>query len=156
MTTSKARLLTWAAAIILCVELFASGAAHAGAPKNIPKTLPGGGVLTPDTTHRCPPGGFLLYVFPDGAGRCLMPAGLPPRSQADCSPGTTFRVLSGWPVCDSPPEHFPLHPAGEPAAQIIYCRSDADCPNGSVCYLRRIGPGWCGIPPGHSTVHNNR
>ncbi len=133
------RRLALAAAIVLCAELFASGAAWAGAPKSIPQTVPGGGVLTPDTTHRCPPGGFLLYIFPDGAGRCLMPSGLPPRSQADCPPGTKFRVISGWPVCDSPPEHFPIMPAGEPG--VPRCEHDSDCVSG-VCLTN----GYCAPP----------
>lgn len=147
MTTSKPRLLMVAAAIILCAGLFAGGAAHAGTPRSIPKTIPGGGVLTPDTTHRCGPGGYLLYVFPNGAGRCVLPEQLPPRSQADCPPGTKFTTTHDWPYCWDPNQRSMAHHAGEPPA--IQCRTDADCPNGSVCYVNRFGGGQCGEPPGY-------
>lgn len=66
---------------------------------NVPKTYGNGGVLTPDTEHRCPPGN-LLYVFPDGGGACLGAAPKqPPRSQADCPRNTQFAIIGKVPGC---------------------------------------------------------
>ncbi len=121
------------------------GTAWAGAPRSIPRTLPGGAVLTPDTKHICGPGGYLLYVFPDGSRQCMHPSQLPPRSQADCPPGTKFMVIHKWPVCDNPRAQFPALHAGEPGPAPPPCRTDADCPRGGVCYP--MGGGMCGSPP---------
>jgi hypothetical protein len=136
---------------IICVLLLSGlawrpGAAWAGAPKSIPKTIPGGGVLKPDTKHLCPPGGYFLYVFRDGSSECLTPDRFPPRSPADCPPGTTYRVIHKWPVCDNPQEPMTLHHAGEPGSPPIYCKSDADCPRGGVCYPGAFGYNTCGSP----------
>ena len=146
------RRLMLAAAIVLCAKLFAGGAAHAGAPANAPKTVYGGGVLTPDTKHICPAGPFAFYVYPDGHSACLAPGQFPPRNPADCPKGTTYKILTRLPQCvpNVPFRVLPL-PAGEPPP--IECRTDADCPNGSVCYVNRFGGGQCGEPPGyHPTV----
>ena len=139
------RRLMLAAAIVLCAKLFAGGAAHAGAPANAPKTVYGGGVLTPDTKHICPAGPFAFYVYPDGHSACLAPGQFPPRNPADCPKGTTFTIMtSGRPVCypGLSVSHFPPTDEFPPPP---HCRTDADCPNGSVCYP--LGGGICGSPP---------
>jgi len=69
---------------------------------NAPKTWSSNGVvgvLTPDTHHRCGPHD-ILYVFPDGSGRCFeSPPPPPPRSQADCKYGGQFLPTANGPAC---------------------------------------------------------
>lgn len=147
-----AKIMRWfvGLAILLACEL---GTAWAGAPKSIPKTLPGGAVLTPDTKNSCGSEGYLLYVFPDGSSSCIYPSQLPPRSQADCPPGTKFLTTHYWPRCWNPNQRSMVLPTDQFPFRPIQCRTDTDCPNGSVCYVNRFGGGQCGEPPGyHPTV----
>ncbi len=153
MATSKRRVAVLAA-VLACLCWTPGVAAWAGAPRSIPRTLPGGAVLTPDTKHICGPSGYLLYVFPDGSRQCMHPSQLPPRSQADCPPGTKFTPTHYWPRCLDLNPPLTVHPTDAYPNMPVQCHTDADCPNGSVCYLNPTGRGGqCGEPPGyHPTV----
>jgi len=105
------------------------GSAAAPTPAaNVPKTWSSNGVvgvLTPDTHHSCG-GDDILYVFPDGSGRCFQsPPPPPPRSQADCKNDTRFAIMHGnEPSCVGGANvpflngHGPLR---------MPCTRDADC-----------------------------
>jgi len=75
--------------------------------------------------------GYFLIVHPDGSKSCL--GSLPPRSQADCPPKSTFRVIAGEGGCtlnlDSPGYITGGHPS-DPIPNP--CEHDSDCPT-SFC-----------------------
>jgi len=92
----------------------------------------------PDSNHICESGQVLL-VYPDGAKSCESPA---PRSQADCPPKTTFRVIAHGGACTlnlDNPGYIPYVHYGEPPA--IHCEHDSDCQSG-FCGSGFCGPGF--------------
>jgi hypothetical protein len=76
--------------------------------------------------------GYFLLKLSDGSMNCL--ARLPPRSQADCPPKTTFDLVAGvgnvGSILIAPITFLRLH-AGDPPPTA--CKTNSDCPNNYYC-----------------------
>lgn len=89
-----------------------------------------------DPEMPCPPGNVWEYYKNQKA--CVV---APPRSQADCPPGSKFMVLSGRPGCWGGPGMKGVQTDAWPPPK--NCQQDSDCGGGicdGICYVNPDNP----------------